>query len=285
MKLVIKIGSSSLTNQTKVLSRPHMAEFARQISMLHNLGHEIVFVCSGSIVAGREVLKTEENSIPPKQMLASIGQVRLMHLWTELFQIYGITIGQILLSKNDFAHPSMSHNAQNTFAQMFLHRILPIVNENDTVAIDEIIPFAGNKPPFGENDALAAHVAVLVGAELLFLLTDQHGLYTHDPRSDPQAKQIDSIEKIDEAMVQFSIGGSGAIGTGGMATKIAAARSATEQGIDVIIAHAYETNILARLLNGDKLGTRFVSQKKGTPSKKGCTLFAKNNHPREKFSS
>lgn len=266
MKFVVKIGSSSLTNQTKSLSRPHMVEFARQISELHHQGHEIVFVCSGAIAAGREMLQVDESFVPAKQMLASIGQVRLMHIWTELFQIYGVRIGQVLISKNDFAHPSMSHNAQNTFSQMLKHRILPIVNENDTVAIDEIIFFSQSSIPFGENDALAAHVAGLVDAQMLFLLTDQKGLYTQDPRSYPEAKQIESVVEIDQTLAELAVGKAGALGTGGMATKIAAAKLATDKGIDVIIAHAYETNILLRLLNGEKLGTLFVSQKKGNRS-------------------
>ena len=140
---------------------PHMVEMARQLSLLHKSGHEVVLVCSGAIAAGREILSTinGDNNIPTKQMLASLGQVRLMQIWTELFGIYGVHIGQILLTRSDFDNPKSYSNAQNTFASLLAHRILPIVNENDTVATEEIT--------VGDNDNLSALVSKLIGAELL----------------------------------------------------------------------------------------------------------------------
>ena len=281
MKIVVKLGSSSLTNGSIALSRPHMVEFARQIAQIHNDGHKVILVCSGAIVAGREVLKIDACSTSTKQMLASIGQVRLMHLWTELFALYGITIGQILLSRNDFANPAMNLNARNTLSEMFTHSILPIVNENDTVATDEITSSA-----FEENDALSALVAGHIDADLLLLLTDQDGLYTKDPRFHPDAKRIATIEKIDEAVAQYGNKSQhdNSVGTGGMKTKIQAANRATSLGIDVIIAQAQENNILIRILSGEKLGTHFVSQKDGRESSRMRSFF-KNNDKRTKESS
>lgn len=282
MKIVVKLGSSSLTNGSVALSRPHMVEFARQIAEAHHSGHEILLVCSGAIVAGREVLQTDAATTPTKQMLASIGQVRLMHLWTELFSLYGVTIGQILLSKNDFTNPSMNLNARNTLSEMFTHRILPIVNENDTVATDEF-----TSSPFEENDALSALVAGHIEADLLLLLTDQDGLYTKDPRFHPDAKRIAIIEKVDELVAQYGDKSQhdNSVGSGGMKTKIQAAKAATELGIDVMIAQAQDTNILIRLLNKEQLGTHFVSQKKGRASAAKRSFFTKNDQRSKKSSA
>ncbi len=252
-KVVVKIGTSSLTNGTKQLCRPHMVELVRQLCYLHAAGHEVVVVSSGAIAAGREWLTIASNAscLPTKQMMASIGQVRLMHTWSELFSIYGVMIGQILLTRDDTSDTKRAENAKNTFQTLLAHRVVPIVNENDTVATEEI--------RFGDNDTLSALVAQLVGADLLILLTDQEGLYTADPRFHAEAQLIDVIEKIDDSIkgcAQESSNPHG-IGTGGMATKVEAARIATGSGTVVTIASAKEPNVLIELLAGKKIGTTF----------------------------
>jgi glutamate 5-kinase len=252
-KIVVKIGSSSLTGGTQKLYLPQMAELARQICNLHASGHEIVLVSSGAIAAGREALSVSSgmSCLPTKQMLASIGQVRLMHTWNKLFGIYGALIGQVLLTREDTNDPKRAENAKNTFHTLLSHQVIPIVNENDTVSTEEI--------RFGDNDTLSGLVAQLIGADLLILLTDQEGLYTADPRFHSDAQLISYIDRIDESIkgcAQDSSNPHG-IGTGGMTTKIEAARIATETGTVVTIASAKEPNILLELLAGKKIGTTF----------------------------
>lgn len=251
-KIVIKLGSSSLTNGTTKLSRSHMIELVRQICFLHQEGHEIVLVSSGAIAAAREDFpaKKIENSIPSKQMLASIGQVRLMQTWSELFSIYGITIGQVLLTRSDFMNEKNAAHARNTFQCLMEHRIIPIVNENDTVATEEIC--------LGDNDNLSAHVSHLIGADLLILLTDQEGLYTADPRVHPEAELIQTIHKIDDAIAQCA-GNSPheGVGTGGMVTKLQAAKFATQKGTATVIASSKTPNVILDLVAGKRVGTLF----------------------------
>jgi glutamate 5-kinase len=256
-KIIVKFGSSSLTNGTKQLCRPQMVEFVRQLYHLHNSGYDLIVVSSGAIAAGREAvaISTATSGLPTKQMMASIGQVRLMYTWSELFNIYGIMIGQILLTREDLADPKRAENAKNTFETLLAHRIIPIVNENDTVATEEI--------RFGDNDTLSALVAQLVGAHHLILLTDQEGLFTADPRFHAEAKLIESIETIDETITgcaQESANPHG-IGTGGMVTKVTAARIATQTGTIVTIASAKEPNVLVDLISGRKIGTTFLVKK------------------------
>lgn len=255
-RIVIKLGTSSLTNGTKQLSRPHMVEFARQISRLHEEGHEVVLVCSGAIAAGREMLPHTKlgTSLPPKQMLASVGQVRLMQIWTELFGIYGVLISQILLIRSDFSDEKRYLNAQNTFNALLSHRVLPIVNENDTVATEEIT--------VGDNDNLSALVAKLIEADLLMLLTDQEGLYTADPRKDPNATLISNVETIDANILSLGTGSSHpeGLGRGGMATKIEAARLATQSGTKTAIVGYWVNNAILDIAAGKTLGTQFSAQ-------------------------
>lgn len=256
-KIVVKFGTSSLTKGTKKLSLPQMVEFARQLATLHLEGYQVVMVCSGAIAAGKEIVPgiPLDDKLPPKQMLASIGQVRLMQLWTELFGIYGVTIGQILLTNSDFSAEKSYNNAKNTFKALLEHRILPIVNENDTVATEEI--------SLGDNDNLSSLVARLVEADLLLLMTDQKGLFTHDPRLNPEAKLIEKVEKVDDAILALAGGSShpDKLGTGGMATKLLAARKATEKGIDTIIASSGRPNVVLDAVAGISVGTHFIAQK------------------------
>lgn len=259
-KIVVKLGTSSLTNGGKKLFRPHMAEMARQIAALHTAGHSVILVCSGAIAAGKELLPTLkiDNTLPPKQMLASIGQARLMQVWAELFSIYGLLVGQILLTRADITTEKSYQNAQNTFDALLSHRVLPIVNENDTVATEEIT--------VGDNDNLSSLVAELTHANLLIILTDQAGLYTADPRLHPDAQLIKRVDKIDENIHALAKGSSHpeGLGRGGMSTKVDAARFATEHGIATVIASAKAPDVLIELSAGKPIGTYFSPCKKSS---------------------
>jgi len=259
-KIVIKIGSSSLTAGSPKLSRPDMVEIARQIAHLHQAGHQVIFVCSGAIAAGREILPSikTNNELPPKQMLASLGQVRLMQLWTEFFGVYGVLIGQVLLTRHDITNEKSYLNAQNTFSALLEHRLLPIVNENDTVATEEIT--------VGDNDNLSALVTKLTGSELLIILTDQEGVYTKDPRLHADATLISKIERIDDAIHILAQGSSNphGLGRGGMKTKIEAAKLAIESGATTVIASAKVPDVLIQLAAGKPIGTLFTPCKIST---------------------
>lgn len=252
-KIVVKFGTSSLTNGTPRLFRPQMIEFTRQICHLHSEGHQLVVVSSGAIAAGREHFPCaqSEQSLPSKQMLASIGQLRLIHTWSEMFSIFGVTIGQILLTKGDISDEKRALNIQNTFLTLLEHRIIPIVNENDTVSTDEI--------RFGDNDNLSALLATFIEADLLILLTDQEGLYTKDPRFHPDAELIERICAIDESIAGYAQGTpKDGVGTGGMATKVQAAKKATEHGIETVIASSKLPNVLIDASLGKPVGTLFT---------------------------
>lgn len=257
-KIVIKLGSSSLTGGTKKLFRPFMVELARQIAAVQ-AENAVVVVSSGAVAAGKELLTSfasepNHQAIPSKQMFAAVGQARLMQVWGDLFNIYGITIGQVLLTRFDFSNAKSHENAKNTFERLLAHRILPIVNENDSVATDEIA--------LGDNDNLSALVASLVGADLLILLTDQEGVYTADPRIDRQATLIRRVEKVDDHLLQIATGSKheGSIGTGGMRTKIEAARFATEHGVRTVIAKAYRPDVILDVVAGKEVGTEVLAQ-------------------------
>jgi glutamate 5-kinase len=253
-KIVIKLGSSSLTNGTSGLSRSHMIELVRQIHLLHEQGHEVILVSSGAIAAAREYfpVKSVSDSIPSKQMLASIGQVRLIQTWSELFSIYNVFIGQVLLTKHDFSNTVSAANAKATFQAMLAHRVIPIVNENDTVATDEI--------RVGDNDNLSALVAHMIEADLLILLTDQEGLFTADPRHHPDAQLIQVIESIDDTLSSCAKDTNPeGVGTGGMITKLQAAKYATQKGTATVIASSKTPNVILDLISGKRVGTFFTA--------------------------
>lgn len=270
-RFVVKLGTSTLTNGTKSLSRRTMLEIVRQAALLHEEGHEIVLVTSGAVAAGRDVLKQPrlDATMPTKQMLASIGQVHLMQLWTELFALYEITVSQVLLTHGDFSNRKRYLNVRDTLSALIEHRVIPIINENDTVATKEI--------KVGDNDNLSALVANLVAADLLILLTDQEGLYTADPRVDKKAELIPLVEHIDESIYQLAGGSSKklGLGTGGMFTKIQAAHLATQSGTTTIVASSGRKNILADLLHGKPIGTLFRAQISLRESRKRWLLSEK----------
>ncbi len=252
-RIVAKIGTNVLTAGTDRLELEVMSSLVGQVARLHGQGVDVILVSSGAIACGRHRLGRvkERKDIPFRQVLASVGQSYLMQAYEELFAWHDIVIAQTLLTRRDLADRQGYLNARNTLMAVLELKAVPIVNENDVVAVEEI---EGAK--IGDNDNLSALVANLVDADLLVLLTDQAGLYTTDPRLDPAARLIPRVERIDETVEKLA-GDSGAIGVGGMATKIQAARLATAGGTDVVIADGHEKRVLARLAQGEAVGTLF----------------------------
>ncbi|HSX10683.1 MAG TPA: glutamate 5-kinase [Chlamydiales bacterium] len=235
MKVVIKVGTSSLA-----IRRIHLG-LVQQIVQLQSQGVQILLVSSGAVARGRELLHSVTSS---KQTFASIGQVKLMQVWAELFSLFDLQVGQVLLTKEDFGKAT-----QETLNGLLREKIIPIINENDTVA--------ASQARIGNNDSLAALVARLIDADRLILLTDQEGLYTADPRLHPDAKLIPFVRKIDETLFDFAKGSSTGVGTGGMATKIEAALVASRAGIPTTVASATRPNVLLDWVGGKEIGTLF----------------------------
>ncbi len=251
--IIVKLGTSTLTGGTNRLSRPAMLEIIRQIVWLRREGQRIVLVSSGAMAAGRELLghPTLPNHLPAKQMLASVGQRYLMEVYGALFGLYDVHIGQVLLTHDDLAHRTRYLNARNTLSTLLDYDIVPIINENDTVAVEEI--------KVGDNDNLSAQIAALLDADLLILLTDQEGLYDRDPRLHADAQLIPRVETIDEHIWSLAGGTTNGLATGGMRTKIQAAQLATRSGTRTVIAHGRTPDVLVRIVRGEPLGTVFTT--------------------------
>ena len=250
--VVIKFGTSVLTQGSNLLSKSHMLDFVRQIKKLIDNKFNIIIVSSGAIAAGREHLNfpTLSNKIAYKQMLASVGQSQLMSEWAKYFSIYDLNIGQMLLTRADLEDRKRYLNAKDLLDELIANDIIPIINENDAVATTEI--------KVGDNDNLSASVAVLANANKLLMLTDQSGLFEENPTKNPNAKLIRSVPKIDHTTYAISQGSSTKLGTGGMFTKIQAAEVACLSGIEVQIASGFEENIiLDTVLRKKNLGTTF----------------------------
>lgn len=250
--IVVKLGTSTLTGGGNRLSRPHMVELIRQIVALQHDGHRMVVVSSGAIAAGRELLKnpTLQNHLPAKQMLSAVGQGYLMQVYSMLFGLYETHIGQVLLTHGDLSHRTRYLNARDTLSTLLDYGIVPIVNENDTVAVEEI--------KVGDNDNLSAQIAVLLNAALLIVLTDQDGLYDRDPRLHTDAQLITRVDSIDDRIKALAGGSVSGLGVGGMASKMQAAQLAMRSGTRVIVANGRTPDILPRLVAGESLGTTFV---------------------------
>jgi len=229
-----------------------MLELIRQVVLLRQEGHRIVLVSSGAMAAGRELLNHPElpNHLPAKQMLASVGQSYLMQVYSTLFGLYDVNIGQVLVTHDDFANRTRYLNARDTLATLLAYGIVPVINENDTVAVQEI--------KFGDNDNISAQVAALLDADLLILLTDQDGLYDCDPRLNAEAQLIPEVHTIDEQIWALAGGTNNDLGSGGMRTKIQAAQLATRSGTRTVIAHGRTPDVLRRLVQGERLGTTFL---------------------------
>lgn len=253
-RIVVKLGTSTLTNGEKKLSHPRLVDLARQVCALQSAGRQVVLVSSGAIAAGRETLgyPALPRYLPAKQMLAAVGQPRLMAVYAQYFSIYGAHVSQVLLTRADLADRRRYLNARNTLEALLHQHVIPIINENDTVATEEI--------RIGDNDNLSALVANLLEADLLLLLTDQDGLYTADPRSNPEARLIRTVEAgpFPDELWQAAGGSGTGLGTGGMVTKLQAADLARHAGTTVVIARGSEPDVLLRLAGGEELGTRVL---------------------------
>jgi len=250
-RIIIKIGTSVLTSGSPKLDRPKMINIVSECAELHRQGTEIIIVSSGAVAVGKERLGFPElpGTIASKQLFAAVGQSRLMHVWEQLFEIYDIQVGQILLTRSDIEGRSRYLHARDTMDALLGQRVIPIINENDAVATDEI--------KLGDNDNLSAMVTMLADADLLVMLTDQPGLFTSDPRKNPDAKLIPEVSDIDEiADVEISPSQT-ELGTGGMITKLKAADYARRAGADVVIAAGGAPNIIMRIFRKESVGTRF----------------------------
>ncbi len=253
-RIVVKVGTTLLTHETDRLNIQVMASLAEQIARLREAGAEVVLVSSGAVAAGRHVLglSREQRTVPDRQVMAAAGQGRLMHVYEQLFDWRQITVAQALLTRKDLDDRLGYLNVRNTLLSLLEHGAIPIVNENDVVAVDELEGEA-----FGDNDTLSALVANLVDADLLVLLGRVAGLYTADPHVDPQARFIPMVDLRNgdvPAQAGESLGGKG---RGGMITKIEAARVASASGVEVVIASGLDPDVLGKLARGERVGTYF----------------------------
>jgi glutamate 5-kinase len=291
-RLVVKVGTNTLTGGSEELSHVQMRGVVRQVARLVRDGHQVALVSSGAIVAGRQALNMTRNGtgasshqgeqpasgetrrstasgarrrdIPFKQVLAAVGQAKLMQTWDHLFASEDMIVAQTLLTRGDLADRQGYLNARNTLLALLDREVVPIVNENDVVATEEI--------KIGDNDNLSALVANLIDADLLILLTDQEGLYTADPRRNSSATLIPEVPVITEEIIALATGAGSVRGIGGMATKVQAARLATESGVTVLVASGTAENVLIRAVKGEAVGTRFPSNRTRMESRKRWIL-------------
>ncbi len=256
MRIVIKVGTSTLAYSTGLLNIRRVEELCRAMSDLKNAGNEVILISSGAIGmgVGKLGLKKRPTDIPTKQAAAAVGQCELMYTYDKLFGEYNHTVAQILLTKEDVENEMRRENFKNTMFRLLELDALPVINENDTVATDEIV--------IGDNDTLGAIVAANVDADLLVLLSDIDGLYTSDPRKNPDAKLIPVIEELTPEVMALGDGKGSELGTGGMKTKLHAAEIATGAGIDMIIANGANPAALYNIADGKALGTRFLGKRK-----------------------
>ena len=254
-RIVVKVGTSTLTYDTGKINIRRMSKLAQVLSDLKNAGKEIVLVTSGAIGVGvgKLGLKERPKDTPGRQAAATVGQCELMFLYDKFFGEFGNIIGQLLVTRSDFENDERHTNLHNSFMKLFEYGAIPVVNENDSVAVEEIV--------FGDNDSLSAHVAKIVDADLLVILTDIDGLFSANPREDENAVLIHNVDKIDDEILALA-GGSGTNrGTGGMITKLHAAQIATDAGIDTVVMNGSDPEELYKLLDGRQTGTLFKAQR------------------------
>ena len=268
-RMVVKFGTGLVTGGGDHLNSDIMSGLVAQVAELQRQGRELIIVSSGAIASGRHKLGLAKKirGIPYKQVLAAVGQSRLMHFYDQLFSQYGITVAQALLAKADLSDRTGYLNARNTLLALLELGVLPIVNENDVVAVDEI-----KEARFGDNDNLSAMVANLVDADLLLILSDIAGLYTADPHRNPEARLIPLVEKIDSEIEQLAAGTTSSLAIGGMVTKIEAANLATASGVTVIVADGRETEVILRVARSGVVGTRFLPATSKLESRKRWML-------------
>lgn len=257
-RIVIKIGTSTITHEeTGNINLEKLEKFVRILINMRNKGKEVIVVSSGAVGIGRNVLgltkKPTDSAV--RQACAAVGQGRLMMMYEKLFAEYSQLTAQVLLTKESITNEECRKNARNTFDELLRMHVVPIVNENDAVSVDE--ETYGN---FGDNDTMSAHVATLVDADLLILMSDIEGLYTDDPKKNPNARFVHTVSKIDEELERMGKGAGSELGTGGMATKIEAAKVATSAGTDMVIANGNNIYTINDIMAGKKVGTLFLSK-------------------------
>lgn len=250
-RIVIKVGSSSLTNENGLINLFKLESLVKQIADLHSKGYELVLVSSGAIAAGMGKLNLDERpqEMPLLQAAAAVGQVVLIHLYQKLFSEYGKTVAQVLLTKDGLEDTNRLNHARNASKSLLEKGVITIVNENDAVSVDEI--------KFGDNDTLSALVARVVDADLLILLSDIDGLYDSNPKENIEANLIGEVDEIDDNIRKLATGSSSAVGTGGMVTKLIAADIATTNDIDMVIANTATPWVLRDIIDGRSVGTLF----------------------------
>ena len=255
-RVVVKVGTSTLTHSTGLLNIRRVEQLVKTLADLQNAGHEIILVSSGAVGLGRAKLGIKERpkDTPTRQACAAVGQCELMYIYDKLFGNYNITVAQILLTKYILDTPR-KNNVVNTFEQLFARGVIPVVNENDTVAIDEL------ELEFGENDTLAAHVAQFSNSDMLIILSDIDGFYDANPKIDPNAKLIPMVTEINDDIRKLAGDAVSGLGTGGMITKINAAEMAMNAGIDMAILNGRNPDILYDLFDGKQVGTIFTANK------------------------
>ncbi len=261
-RVVIKVGTTTLTHETGLLNLERIEILVRQIANLHNNGYEVMLVTSGAIGAGMGKLnmKNRPKTLPEKQAVAAVGQVALIHLYQKIFAEYGKNVGQLLLTASDINERNRYLNGRNTCFALFNAGVIPIINENDAIAVEEI--------KVGDNDTLSAFVATLVDADLLIILSDIDGLYDSNPKENPNAKLLPLITTLNEEIKAMAGDSNSKFGTGGMATKIKAAEIALNSGVNMVIAQGEKPENLIKIVRGEDIGTLFVKNKKGLKAKK-----------------
>ena len=256
MRIVVKVGTSTLAHPTGRLNIQRMEKLCKVLSDLKNMGHEIILVSSGAIAMGFGKLNLSERpkDVPTKQASAAVGQCELMYIYDKLFTEYNHTVAQLLITAPDIEEGGVrKQNFHNTLARLLELGALPVINENDTISTEEF--------GIGDNDTLSAIVAVTIQADLLILLSDIDGLFDGDPRKNPDAKLIDTVEKIDEHIISLGGGSGSNLGTGGMATKLRAAQMATAAGCEMVIANGQSPEVLYDVAAGTRVGTRFLAKR------------------------
>ena len=251
-RIVVKVGTSTLTHKTGKTNIARISDLVNVLADLHNMGHEIILVSSGAIAIGtsRLGLKRKPDTIMGKQAAAAVGQGELMFLYDKFFGEYDVVVSQLLFTYDALENPDNKEHLTNTFNQLLEYGSIPVVNENDSVSIEELLN--------GDNDCLSATVAELIGADMLILLTDTDGLYDGNPSENPEARLIDIVEEITVEIEAFA-GGAGKRATGGFMTKVKAAKIATSAGIPVVVMNGADPKKIYDVLNGENVGTKFLS--------------------------
>ncbi len=254
MRIVVKVGTSTLAHPSGLINIRRVEELCKVMSDLKNAGHDIILVTSGAIGMGAGKLQLSERprDVAAKQAAAAVGQCELMYTYDKLFSEYNHTVAQLLMTGSDFENEERHVNFKNTMDKLLEFKALPIINENDTVATEEI--------KVGDNDTLSAMVAVNINADLLILLSDIDGLFTADPHTDPNAKLISVVSEINDDILTLGGGEGSTLGTGGMRTKLNAALICTENNCDMIIANGEDPDILYDIVEGKAVGTRFIKR-------------------------